>query len=1404
MAVRVLGPLDTGSAPLSPRERAILAALIVRAGTAVSQAELAEAYWGEHVPATWAQQVKTAVARIRHHLGHDAVETVGAEYRLGIDREAVDATQFERLVSGARQHAVRGEDDRAVDAYRRALAMWRGPAFPDVAGWQPGVVEALRLDEIRRSAEEEVLEARLRSGDARAVIPDAERLVHEDPLREDRWAILALANYQANRQAEALAVLRAARGRLANELGIDPGARLVALEGAVLRQDPDLARALPMQRVSEQCPYRGLEPFGPDDADTFYGRGPDVDHLVDRARPGTIVAIVGPSGSGKSSVLLAGLVPRLAERGRAIGVLRPGSASTAALRDATDGSGRVDVIALDQAEELLRAGGDIDGFCAAARRFVDTGGTAVLTVRSDFLDAATALPHVGAAIGRGVYALGPLPRDALHEAIEEPARRAGLRLEPGLVEVVLRDAEGRPATLPHLSHALQETWVHREGATLTVAGYETAGGITGAIAQSAEDLYRSLGPADRELCRSIMLRLVERTPDGAPVRRRQTAASLLDDPARRRVLEHLARARLVSLDGDSIAIAHEAVGTAWPRLEGWLADEAEGGRLMAGLATAAETWDEDGRPDEDLARGGRLQSLLEWRATSTPDLTAVEAGFLEASAGRERDELRAFTERAARDRRQNRRLRGVLAGAAALLVVALAAGGAAAVRNQQAAASRVVAERGALVSTSLSLRATDRDTAALLAAEAYRRWPDDPGTRSALMGTVTAAEGFLGTTTIPDVVGRIAVHPIPGARSMVVSRASGELEIRDIVTGELQRSLDPPLAPLKTELRHWLDVSADGSTLLVLRRLPAAGADTLDSFEPSFYDLRSGRRIGMPLPVVRYTESSAISPDGSRAAWVGYDPPQLTIAETATGMTRSVPLDATALPGYYTPATMAFAPDGALFLGTSDGRVLQVDPETLATTRTMPMSPGSLDVAMVVPGDGTLVASGQHGLVRVDLATGRELWHQDIGAARPFECAWLAVSPAHGLVFCGDYADTIERRSLSDGQVTAAPLILSAGGLGGLALVDQDTLLGLPTSSFVISRWRIDGGGPVSRVIAPGLTLVGETYDPTGRYVIAATPPPVGQEAVATPGAPYSVWDTTTGERVLTVDKGDGASWLGPGRLLVSDPGPDGVPSYRIVDVATGRSSDAGDLPDGVDHWARSPDGTLWFQTHDSTGYGLDAYDGTTLARTGVHLDLGGGYPYVITFTPDGGRVAVTTYEEGAVPFHTYVFDTRTAGPISQGLPDVWDTQITPAGEVIGVRPRDIAVYDGSSLQRLRPLPRAAGQARSLHVSDDGRTLLAWTWGAVAVWLVDLRSGAVLGDGLASSSWPYFGAALRPDGREFAYTVAQGIAVWDLDPAHQYQAACRIAGRELTADEWATYLADLGPQRATCADVLGS
>lgn len=242
--------------------------------------------------------------------GPEAILTGRGGYRLAVAAEDVDAGRFERLVQRARELLALDHPDQAAYAADEALALWQGGALADLEDWEPGRAEAQRLTELRLQVEELRLDALLATARPDDVLPEATLRAREEPLREHRWALLSRAQYQAGRQAEALATLRRARAVLADELGLDPGAELVELEQAVLEQDPDLqvpAADLP----AAGCPWPGLAPYDVDDAEHFFGRDQEVDECLERLARTGFLAVVGPSGSGKSSLARAGIAARL-------------------------------------------------------------------------------------------------------------------------------------------------------------------------------------------------------------------------------------------------------------------------------------------------------------------------------------------------------------------------------------------------------------------------------------------------------------------------------------------------------------------------------------------------------------------------------------------------------------------------------------------------------------------------------------------------------------------------------------------------------------------------------------------------------------------------------------------------------------------------------------------------------------------------------------------------------------------------------------------------------------------------------------------------------------------------------------------------------------------------------------
>jgi DNA-binding SARP family transcriptional activator len=793
--IELLGPLrvDGDGVSLQRRDQVVLSALAVRAGDVLSADQLAEASWGETPPASWPKQIQGSVLRLRRSLGAGSIETTPAGYRLTATAEELDIYRFEELIARGRSLAIDGEFDRAAVVFGRALELWRGVPYDVLDGWSPGRIETARLDELRLGAEESVLDARLEAGEHRDLVAVAEARVAEKPLREHRWAILATALYQCGRQADALRALKAARQTLVEQLGVEPGAELVNLEQAILNHDASLLAVPVPPTISRHCPYKGLAPYDIDDGEVFFGRDEEVAACLERLRTTPLLVVTGPSGCGKSSLVRAGLIPALRREGRAAVVFVPGGDPQAAMTNAVASSvADSPLLVVDQFEEVFTLDDDTTprapALCARLADYATTTAPVIVTVRADHVAALAADRRFARLAEAGIHLVDPLSGDALRQAIEGPAVAAGLRVEPGLVDLLVRDCEGEPGALPLLSHALAETWQRRDGRVLTIEGYRATGEIRGAVARSADRLYESLPAEQRPKLRSMLLRLVAPSADGEPVRSRIPTRTLGGDAGRDRVLALLVHARLVTTEEDSVELAHEALARAWPRLRSWLDEDAAGQRILRHLSTAADGWESLGRPTSELYRGARLEAALEWRAATSPDLSDQEAAFLDASVAVATSEREQLAERARQQGRQNRRLRGALIGVAILLVGAIVGGVLAYQQRQSARREERQAALTALTSDAAALRGNRRDLAALLAVEAHRLAPS-AATESALFGTFTASPGAVRsvhTDIAIDQIGTGAVF-VPNTDTVAVIDELGAVHLVDLGTGERRR-----------------------------------------------------------------------------------------------------------------------------------------------------------------------------------------------------------------------------------------------------------------------------------------------------------------------------------------------------------------------------------------------------------------------------------------------------------------------------------------------------------------------------------------------------------------------------------------------------------------------------------------
>jgi DNA-binding SARP family transcriptional activator/WD40 repeat protein len=1437
VGIGLLGPLqiEGGATSLSPRDRAVLTALAVHPGEVMTTDRLADALWGEEPPASWSKVVHGCVMRLRRSLGRAAIDTAAGGYRLAVNRDDLDTQRFEAMVERGRELAATGAPERAASTLAGALSLWRGAPFEDLDGWAPGRSEAARLEELRRSTEEDLLDARLASGEHREVAAAGEARVGEEPLRERRWATLALAQYRCGRQADALRSIQRARHTLVDQLGIDPGPELVALEAAILRQDPDLAGQREPLAISQECPYQGLAPYDVADRDRFFGRDAEITACLERLSASPLLVVAGPSGCGKSSLVRAGLIPALRGRGQRVVAFVPGTDPDAALTNAIASAADTAVVVVDQLEELFTLDDNADtarAFCARLAAYATNQAPVVVAVRADHLAGLAADPAFARLAEQGLHLVSPLGGDALRAAIEGPAEQAGLRLEPGLVDLLVRDTEGEPGALPLLSYALAQTWERRDGRVLTVEGYRATGGIRGAVARSADRLYESLPPDQRSTLRSVLLRLVAPSPDGEPVRSRISRDTLGGDTARERVVGLLVRARLVTAEEDTIELAHEALARAWPRLRAWLDDDAAGQRIFHHLAAAAAGWESLGRPDSELYRGARLEAALEWRETAEPDLTALEAAFLDESVARAASEREALAQRSRHQARQNRRLRGLLTTTAVLLVVALVAGVVAVQRGRETGRQRDTAALEALVNQSLALRPTDRATSALLAVEAYRRAPDDARTHSALLGTFTAAPGFMGYRHLSAndfVFGAV----VPGTSTAVVALDGRNLRLVDLDSGQsddrfprtetpLWRGRFESIGAAPARQPSLLRVSADGRfvvhmTTTALESFPSGG-DVQFSPEPCFdpqapqetddrpcvsfsvYELASGRSVRGLITPSFGAGDVAINADGSLVAVAGGYDGELAVYRTADGELLGT------LPGLPRPddlpsdpwikrstAAVVFGPDGMIYLGSLQGPIRVVDPTSLQVVRTLEAPRLSSNLNLVATPDGLLVGNGRFAVVAVETSTGAIRWSEDIydPVLWARACSSLAIAQVARRLYCANTLGQILERDLATGRPTGVSFDTQLGWIGDVATAFDGRELVAFGGAPVISRWRLDGGGPAVDHIAEGRTVV-SGYDPTGRKLLVGGDP--------------AVWDPVSDEAIDELDGGSRALWFG--RDLVGGSFAGGSALYDVSAHAPVQSKSR-QPPNGHDLLWMSPDGSRTYasvvEKDPEAGPSCEiwTYDPDRRRRIAptikldAELDDDCSIDAHVSATRNGRRVVVTTGTSNYRSRRTTVYDGRTGKQVAGPLHGPIVTSVSPDGVLVaGDVSGGLTRYDLDTLERIGAFPGTQSLVTQLRFSDDGKILVASSLNQTLS-IYDVATRARLGDPIGND-FPFRTGSIRPDGKAVATNAPDGVAVWDIDPEHLADAACKVAGRNLTTAEWDTYFGDPGGHRATC------
>ncbi|WP_369250316.1 hypothetical protein [Streptomyces sp. R41] len=356
----------------------------------------------------------------------------------------------------------------------------------------------------------------------------------------------------------------------------------------------------------------------------------------------------------------------------------------------------------------------------------------IIGVRADFYGRCAEHGRLAEALRDSTLLVGPMTAQRLREAVVRPAAARRLVVERALTARIVADVADEPGGLPLMAHALREIWRRRNGRTLTLAAYESVGGVEGAVAHTAEELYARCTPAEAAAVRALLLRLVNPGDGAEDTRRPVDRAELGYDGTTPEVLERLVRARLLTVGGDTVDLAHEALIGAWPRLRGWVDEDRERLRLHRRLTEAAHTWRELNRDGGALYRGVRLTAAQEEFGSRQAELSPLERDFLAAS-------LAAYERSRRAAARTTRRLRGLTAGLAVLLCLAVVAGVAAWRQSGVSARQRDEAEARRVAAFADTLRATDPRTSMRLALAAWRT-ADLPETREAMRRAAAQSE----------------------------------------------------------------------------------------------------------------------------------------------------------------------------------------------------------------------------------------------------------------------------------------------------------------------------------------------------------------------------------------------------------------------------------------------------------------------------------------------------------------------------------------------------------------------------------------------------------------------------------------------------------------------------------------
>jgi WD40 repeat protein/transcriptional regulator with XRE-family HTH domain len=1175
------------------------------------------------------------------------------------------------------------------------------------------------------------------------------------------------------------------------------------------------------------APYKGLLCFDESDAELFFGREALTIRLAKRvtdlARDAfrRFLAVVGASGSGKSSLVRAGLAVALKRAGWEVHVFTPTSDPMRALEvnlaaPRLSGSWRV-LILVDQFEEMFTLCHDEPQRVAFVEELLnlaqDPAGQTVVVIalRADFYSRCSQYAVLREAAAAEQEYIGQMTTEELRRAIDEPAKRGGWEFEPGLVDVLLNDigargaAEAEPGGLPLLSHALLATWERRRGRTFTMEGYRASGGVRGAIAETAESVFTDqLNAEQQELAREVFLRLTELGEGTEDTRRRAALTELVRQAEEatqlRGVLNTLAEARLITLNGDSAEVAHEALIREWQRLHEWLTEDREGLRLHRHLTESAREWESRGRDPGELYRAVRLAQAREWALANAERLNQSERNFLAASVDQEQHDVLEreaqrqrdleFAQELAESKSQTAlqlRRRAVILSAAFVVAIALAAIAlffdtkanrfalqagsslataqaesrirATAQANAEASFARAEAQRLAAEANTLLQQQDNSELIALLSIRSMNIQYSPQGD-AALTGAASLDYPLQIFTGHSD--GLYAVAYSPDGKSVLTGSTDETARLWDAETGaELRRFIGHTAAVEAVAFSPdgrfagtgGLDATArlwDVKTGKELRTFTDAATDVFGvKFSPDGKTLLTGNGDGIArLWDVRTGALLRRFIGHTDQIWaVGFSPDGKTVFTGSTDKTARLWEMVTGAQLHIfshtdSVASGAFSPDGKTLLTTTFGGVAYLwDVETGNELHALTGHVGAIWASAYAPSGKYVATGGDDGTTRLwDPQTGVELRRYTGHIAL---VTGVAFSPDSKHLVTGSY-DSSARLWEVEPISSPPPFDGDMGGVWNVAFSPDGHTILTGGEDGTMRLWNARTGAEIRRFIGHDGTVTAVAFSPDGRFAASG-----GYDATV------RLWDVQTGEQMNvllghTLDIGQGGVAFSPdGKYILSG---SSDKTARLWDVQTGK--DLRTFAGGTE--------PVWSVGFSSDGrYVLIGYP-TSIRQ----LDVLTGRE-VRTFDGSGGSLTLS-------------LDGRfllTCGCGSDRAPKLWDFQTG---------------------QLLRAFTGNTGQVPAVAFSPDGRHILSGGYDNTArMW--DTQSGQEERR-FSGHSGVVNSVKFSPDGKYVLTGSSDGtIRLWIVDYHQLLEDLCSRLLRDLTADERTQY--NITDTTATCPSI---